>query len=86
MHSFMSFTKWLFLGSFLLQGVFSSNFGRFIFCFHRFFRTGDGVWKFALNMCILGFSFFSLSLLILYAQPLQSVGKFVDFGERCTVR
>jgi len=58
-HSFMSFTKWLFFrgGSFSLQGVFSSNFGRFFSVFTVFFALGVGVWKFALSMCILGFSF-----------------------------
>jgi len=60
---FYVFYEMAFLGSFSLQGVFSSNFGRFIFTIF-FFRTWDGVWKFALNMCILGFSF-SHSLLIL---------------------
>ena len=59
MHSFMSFTKWLFLGEVAshCRGFFLRiSVGSFS-VFTVFFALGVGVWKFALNMCILGFSF-----------------------------
>ena len=59
MHSFMSFTKWLFLGEVAShrRGFFLRiSVGSFS-VFTVFFALGVGVWKFALNMCILGFSF-----------------------------
>ncbi|KAG0634018.1 hypothetical protein HOY80DRAFT_988540 [Tuber brumale] len=52
-----------FLGGFSLEGVFfPSSFGRlfivhFLFSLFFFFALGVGVWKFALNTCILGFLF-----------------------------